>query len=103
MVRGLPTGAEYGRIGAAMSQAPRPGPPLGPTEPPRPPIGPAAHAAADGPLANPEGLLPGAPGSQVSPRTVVVIVFTLLAIAAGLLLLWRLSEILQWLVIAIFL
>src|SRR5438105_11004998 len=41
--------------------------------------------------------------SQVPPRTVVVIVFTLLAIAAGLYLLWQLSEILQWLGIAIFL
>lgn len=43
------------------------------------------------------------PRSQVAPRTVVVVVFTLLAIVAGLYLLWRLNEILQWLIIAIFL
>lgn len=41
--------------------------------------------------------------SQVTPSTVVVVVFTLLAIAGGLFLLWQLSEILQWLVIALFL
>jgi predicted PurR-regulated permease PerM len=41
--------------------------------------------------------------SQVTPSTVVVVVFTLLAIAGGLFLLWQLSEILRWLVIALFL
>ena len=79
-----PTGPTApGEASALPSVArPRPGQPLPPSE---------------------DALLPAAPRSQVSPRTVVVVVCTLLAIGAGLYLLWRLSEILQWLVIAIFL
>jgi len=49
------------------------------------------------------GVLPPFARSQVTPRTVVVVVFTLLAIAGGLVLLWQLRQILQWLVIALFL
>src|SRR3712207_334028 len=86
-----------------MSQAPRPDPTTRPAQARSGRDGPVAEPGAAGPLANPEGLLPRVPGSQVSPRTVVVVVFTLLAMAAGLYLLWRLSEILQWIVIALFL
>jgi predicted PurR-regulated permease PerM len=49
------------------------------------------------------GVLPRFSGSQVRPVTVAVVVFTALAILAGLLLLWQLGQIVRWLVIAIFL
>lgn len=50
-----------------------------------------------------EGLLPRSSPSQVRPRTILVIIFTILAVAAGLYLLWELRQVVRWMVIAIFL
>lgn len=50
-----------------------------------------------------EGLLPPMAPSQVRPRTVLVIIFTVLAVAAGLYLLWELRQVVRWVAIAIFL
>ncbi|HEX8034505.1 MAG TPA: AI-2E family transporter [Ktedonobacterales bacterium] len=50
-----------------------------------------------------EGLLPPMSPSQVRPSTVVVIIFTVLVVAAGLYLLWELGQLVRWMVIAIFL
>ncbi|MGZ3679545.1 MAG: AI-2E family transporter [Ktedonobacterales bacterium] len=50
-----------------------------------------------------EGLLPPMAPSQVRPRTVLVIIFTVLVVAAGLYLLWELQQLVRWVVIAIFL
>ena len=55
------------------------------------------------PLTGDGGLLPRFSQPQVKPVTVVAIVFTVLAIAVGLLLLWQLAQVVRWLVIAIFL
>ena len=55
------------------------------------------------PLTGGGGVLPRFGGSQVKPGTVVVVVFTTLAIAAGLLLLWELTQVVRWLVISVFL
>ena len=55
------------------------------------------------PLTGNGGLLPRFSQPQVKPVTVVVVVFTVLAIAIGLLLLWELAQIVRWLVIAVFL
>ena len=49
------------------------------------------------------GLLPPFSRSQVSARTVVVVVFTLLAIAGALFHLWELAQVLRWTLIALFL
>ncbi|MBA2451128.1 MAG: AI-2E family transporter, partial [Chloroflexi bacterium] len=54
------------------------------------------------PLTGDGGVVPRFSPPQVRPSTVVVVVFTVLAIAAGLWLLRELSEIVQWLVIALF-
>jgi predicted PurR-regulated permease PerM len=85
-----------------MTPAAHPTPPYEPAQPGRTAPS-SARPAAAAPPASEDAFLASPPRSQVAPRTVVVVVFTLLAIAAGLYLLWRLSEILQWLVIAIFL
>lgn len=55
------------------------------------------------PLTGDGGLLPHFSQPQVKPVTVVVIVFTALAIGIGLLLLWELAQIVRWLVISLFL
>ena len=55
------------------------------------------------PLTGDGGLLPRFSQPQVKPVTVLVIVFTVLAIAIGLLLVWQLAQIVRWLVISIFL
>ena len=55
------------------------------------------------PLTGDGGLLPRFSHPQVRPVTVVVIVFTVLAIAVGLVLMWQLAQIVRWLVIAVFL
>ncbi len=54
-------------------------------------------------LGREEGLLPPMAPSQVRPRTILVIIFTVLAVAAGLYLLWELRQVVRWVVIAIFL
>ena len=56
-----------------------------------------------GPLTGNGGVLPRAAGAQVTPRTVVVILVTALVLVGGLYLFWRLREIVQWIVIAVFL
>lgn len=50
-----------------------------------------------------EGLLPRMSPSQVRPRTILVIIFTVLAVAVGLFLLWELRQVVRWVVIATFL
>src|SRR5947208_14798037 len=50
-----------------------------------------------------DGLLPGRSRSQVTPRTVLVVFPTALAVLAGLYLLYTLQQIVRWLVIARFL
>src|SRR4051794_34901123 len=50
-----------------------------------------------------EGPLPPMAPSQVRPRTVLVIIFTVLVVVAGLYLLWELRQVVRWMVIAIFL
>lgn len=55
------------------------------------------------PLTGGGGLLPGLKRSQVSPHTVITVVTTLLVIGAVLYLLSQLTQILRWLVIALFL
>ncbi len=69
------------------------------------PVTPAAEARPrpGTPLTGGGGLLPRFSQPQVRPVTVVVIVFTVLAIAVGLVLLWQLAQIVRWLVIAVFL
>jgi len=75
-----------------------------------PPIGtdgtpPGEHGrpASGTPMTGEGGVLPGFARPQVKPITVVAVIFTMLAIAAGLWLLWQLAQIVQWLVIALFL
>lgn len=55
------------------------------------------------PLTGDGGVLPRFDRPQVSPTTVATVVFTTLAIAAGLLLLWELAQVVRWLVISVFL
>lgn len=55
------------------------------------------------PMTGEGGVLPRFAPSQVTPRTVVVVVFTLAALLAGLLLIWQLRQIVRWTMIAIFL
>src|SRR3954451_9026265 len=50
-----------------------------------------------------DGDLPSRSRSQVTPRTVVVVLLTALAVLAGLYLLYTLQQIVRWLVIAVFL
>lgn len=55
------------------------------------------------PMTGAGGALPRFAPSQVTPRTVVVVFFTLTALLAGLFLFWQLRQIVRWTVIAIFL
>src|SRR5688572_18769783 len=55
------------------------------------------------PLTGDGGVLPRFDRPQVSPTTVATVVFTTLTIAAGLLLLWELAQVVRWLVISVFL
>lgn len=55
------------------------------------------------PLTGDGGALPRFAPSQVMPRTVVTIFFTLLALVVGLFLLWQLRQIARWVFIALFL
>ena len=57
----------------------------------------------DAPWTGDGGVLPRASGSQVTARTVIVILVTALALLGGFYLLWQLREIVQWIVIAVFL
>lgn len=49
------------------------------------------------------GLLPSLAGSQVAPRTVVVILLTVLCFGGALFLLYQLQEIVKWVVVGVFL
>ncbi len=55
------------------------------------------------PLTGEGGVLPRFSRSQITPRTVVVVLLTGLVLLGGLWLLWQLQQILRWLVIALFL
>lgn len=55
------------------------------------------------PLTGGGGALPRFAPSQVTPRTVVVVVSSAVAVITGLFLLWQLRQIVQWTVIALFL
>ncbi len=55
------------------------------------------------PMTGQGGVLPPMRPSQVTARTVFVVVMTALAIVGGLYLLWQVRQIIQWLVIALFL
>ena len=55
------------------------------------------------PLTGEGGVLPRFSPSQITPRTVVVVLLTGLLLLGGLWLLWQLQQILRWLVIALFL
>lgn len=58
---------------------------------------------ADVPSTGEGGLLPRMSGSQVTARTVFVVIMTTLIILGGLYLLWQLQVIARWLLIAVFL
>ena len=55
------------------------------------------------PTTDEDGVLPRFSRPQVTPRTVVVVLFTTLVFAGALYLLWELREIIRWLVVAVFL
>jgi predicted PurR-regulated permease PerM len=62
-----------------------------------------AHPEAGAPVTGEGGVLPHFSRSQVTPRTVVVVIFTTLLLLGGLYLLWQLRQIVRWCVIALFL
>lgn len=71
---------------------------------PAPGASPAAGDAELPPLlTGADGLLPRLRRTQVFPRTVIVVLFTGLAVIGGLFLLWELRQLVRWLVIALFL
>ena len=55
------------------------------------------------PITDDSGVLPPLSRPQVTPRTVVTVVFTLLAILGFLYLFWQLRQVVRWAVIALFL
>jgi predicted PurR-regulated permease PerM len=76
----------------------------GPRETTSPPVAPLADTpSARTPITGEGGILPRFAPSQVTPRTVVVVFFTLLALAGGCYLFWQLRQIVRWTFIALFL